>query len=107
VSVELRTAVRGIQPERFQAYLRSRGWRLEKDLSDEQGIVLWAHDGLQLDVPLRTQFRDYERRMAEAIAIVAEVEGIDPFALAGELLQDTLAVRVDSEAARLPTSTDE
>lgn len=106
MSAELRAAARGIQPERFQAYLRSRGWRLEEDLSDEQGIVLWAHDGLKLDVPLRTQLRDYERRMAEALAIVAEVEGLDPFALAGELLQpagDTLAVRVDSEAARSGT----
>ena len=100
MSVELRAAARGIHPERFQAYLRDRGWRLEEDLSDEQGIVLWARDGLKLDVPLRTQFRDYERRMAEALAIVAEVEGIDPFALAGELLQPAGGGVMDDEWER-------
>lgn len=106
MSTELRDAARGIKPGPLQEYLRSRGWHLEKDLSDERGIVLYARDGLVVDVPLRTEYADYERRVAEVLGIVAEVDGRSPLALAGELLQpagDTLAVRVDSEAARSGT----
>jgi hypothetical protein len=106
VSAELRDAARAIKPVPLQEYLRSRGWRLDKDLSEESGVVLYAHDGLVVDVPQRTEFADYARRVAEVLSLVADVEQRSPLALVEELIQpagDVLGVRVDSEIARSGT----
>ncbi|GAB5545419.1 MAG: hypothetical protein SangKO_051790 [Sandaracinaceae bacterium] len=104
--VEVRSAAAAIKPVTLQEYLRSRGWRLERDLSAAQGIALYGRDGQTIDVPQKPELADYPRRVAEVLGLVAEMEGRSPLALADELLQpvgDTIGVRVDSEHARSGT----
>lgn len=106
MSIDLRDAARSIKPVPLQEYLRSRGWTVEEDLAERVGVVVYAKDGLSVDVPQRTDFADYTRRVAELLELLAEVEHKRPLALIEELTQpagDVLGVRVDSELARSGT----
>lgn len=106
MSAELRAAAAAIKPVPLQEYLRSRGWTLEEDRSAALGVVSYARDGVLVDVPQRQDFADYARRVAELLALLAEVEGRSALALVDELTQpagDVLGVRVDSEQARSGT----
>src|SRR5690606_18521140 len=67
---------------------------------------VYARDGLSVDVPQRTDYADYPRRVAELLGLLADVEHKSPLVLADELIQpagDVLGVRVDSEVARSGT----
>ncbi len=106
MSPELREAAGGIRPVPLQEYLRSRGWQLQEDLTAERGFASYVCKGVAVDVPQRLEFADYARRVAEVLALVAEMEGRSPFALLDDLIQppgDVLGVRVSSEAARSGT----
>jgi len=106
MSSELREVAHSVKPVPLQEYLRSRGWKLQEDLSQSHGIVSYERDGISIDVPQRTDFADYPRRIAELLALVAELEERSPLALVEDLIQpagDVLGVRVDSEAARSGT----
>jgi len=98
----LREAATSLKPGAVQEYLRSRGWTLKEDLSVEYGVVLYEKDGGVLDVPLRSDYADYGRRMAEVIAPLAKIEGMTPLALLEDLARpagDVLAIRVHSDRA--------
>lgn len=106
MSTDLREVARAIKPVPLQEYLRSRGWTVEEDLSEKIGVVVYARDGLSVDVPQRTDYADYPRRVAELLGLLADVEHKSPLVLADELIQpagDVLGVRVDSEVARSGT----
>jgi len=69
-------------------------------------LCSYERDGIAIDVPQRTGFADYSRRVAELLALVAELEERSPLALVEDLIQpagDVLGIRVDSEATRTGT----
>ena len=102
---ELLQAAWSIKPVPLQEYLRSRGWRTEpgKLPTGVAPYVNDEHPGIVLDVLSDTSFADYGKRVAETLALLADIEDKSPLALAEEINQpagDVLDVRVDSEKTR-------
>ncbi len=100
MNADLRDRLQSIKPVAVQEYLRSRGWVLKEDQSAEHAVVLYERAGVVLDVPLRPDYADYTRRLAEVIEPVATLENVRIEALLDDLTQpagDVLAVRLQSE----------
>jgi hypothetical protein len=95
-----RSVLKSISPVSLQESLRSRGWELKEDLS-EQWFVLYERGGVMVDVPLNPDFADYARRVGEVVAVVAHVENVTVRALVDALTQPVGdAHRNDSEIPR-------
>ncbi|MDX2054235.1 MAG: hypothetical protein SFV15_17675 [Polyangiaceae bacterium] len=106
MNLDLREVARSLSPVTLQEQLRSRGWNVEHDRQDAQGVVVYRRDGVELDVPVRTDFADYARRVEELVGLLAELEKVKPTELLDTLLQpagDVLALRVHSEATATGT----
>jgi hypothetical protein len=100
-----RALCQAIRPVSLQEYLRSRGWLLKDDLS-ARGVVVYERDGVVVDVPLKPEYADYPRRVAEVLDPVAQLEGTSVATLVDDLLQpvgDVLAVRVCSDVTAAGT----
>jgi hypothetical protein len=100
MNTDLNHVLRSISPVALQEHLRSRGWALEEDLSEQQGVVVYGRNGVVLDVPLRVDYADYSRRLEEVIGPLARIEGVSTLELVDDLTQpigDVLALRVQSE----------
>lgn len=59
-------------PEMIDAYLRSEGWAFARELGDAWKI--YTLDGKRIEVPQRTDYADYVRRVRDALAVVAKVQ---------------------------------
>lgn len=100
MSSELREDVRGLSPIVLQQFLRSRGW---VPTETHAALVTYQREGVSLDVPMMPEYADYPRRAAEAITVLARVEGATTRWIVDELLRpdgDVLAVRVASDLSR-------
>ena len=83
---EMLQTLRGIAPSVLQEYLRNRGWSLAEDLSAE-GLVIYRSGDELVEVPLRQDFADYARRIAEVVEPVAVLQKMRPHALVEQLLE--------------------
>lgn len=63
--------VAAIRPVDLLGYLRAKGWREERR---DNNAALWSLGGEEALVPLRTEFRDYARRVLETLRTLAVVE---------------------------------
>ena len=105
MNLDLHDVARTLSPVTLQERLRSRGFALEVGRSGAD-VVVYHRDGLELDVPLRTDFADYGRRIEELVGLLAAVEKVSPLDLLDTLLEpagDVLALRVSSEATAIGT----
>ncbi|MBZ0116163.1 MAG: hypothetical protein K8H88_04195 [Sandaracinaceae bacterium] len=94
---ELRDAAKALKPVLVQEYLRSRGWKVLEDLSERTGIVVYERGGFEAEVPKRSDYADFARRMTEALEVIADSEKTSVLALVDDLGQpagDGLAIRL-------------
>ena len=106
MNIDLSRSVAAVKPGVFQEFLRSRGWTLKEDRSNQYGIAVYEREGVVLDVPLHQDYADYARRMVEVLIPLAEIEQVSPLALLDDLARpagDVLAVCVQSELAAAGT----
>jgi hypothetical protein len=84
-----------IKPVELSAYLRATGWS-EKVL--RSGWAVWVlGDDFEVTLPLRTDFRDYVNRIADAIRTLERAEDREaPF-----ILQDIQATTTDIIRVRI------
>ncbi len=74
-----------IIPEAVQNYLLRNGWVLDPAQSTHARATFEKPYCLGIDVPLRMDFGDYERRMKEALEAIAREESIPVSELLEEL----------------------
>ena len=55
------------------AYLISRGWQPHEN-SNNSNFALYHRDGYEVDVPQKPDLVDYDKRMVEALKLVAKAE---------------------------------
>lgn len=60
------------------AYLAANGWARERD---GRGGSLWRRDGERLFLPERTDYVDWDKRMAELVRDLADAHGTGEFGL--------------------------
>mgnify|MGYP003576479269 FL=1 len=97
-----------IEPDQLAIYLHHRQWVLASDLRNVAGI--WRKDGFEGEVvaPLRKDLKDYQRRVVDAISVLAEEEGRLSSMVArdvAELRSNTVSVRVihqDTKKGTIP-----
>lgn len=80
----MRSDLRALSPVTLQEQLRARGFHLQE--SDGR-VVVYRRGDHELDVPLRSDFADYSRRVEELIGILAVLEGIPTNDLVASLLE--------------------
>jgi len=96
------TELRTLQPQDVAAYLRSAGWQNTGDDGAKVSYWTWANAEAEVALPLTSAWRDYERRMADIVDILSQVENRSPTAIVDDLKQsgnDTLRVRLVSPLA--------
>lgn len=96
-----------IEPELLRSYLRSQGWRLDQEVApDIYAYSLPAgSERVQVDVVGR-QYRDFRKRTAELVEMLAQIQGCSPLALLEDLSTpegDVIEVRLESELTRSGT----
>ena len=67
--------LRRVTPPLLAAYLEAKGWRATEDWRGR--IMVWSKDGVDEDVlvPLRPRSDTYALRIAEALDLLARLEG--------------------------------
>lgn len=106
MTIDLRPHAAALKPVLVQEYLRSRGWSLAEDHSDESGVVVYRRHGQAIEVPQRPEYADYARRIQETVEAIAASEGLSVVSVFDDLTQppgDTLAVGLSSERTVLGT----
>jgi len=83
----------------LSAYLLAQGWRTVEVIGDRGlSMVSNRHPGFELLVPARSNISDFVRRMSQAIATLAEIEGRP----AETVVDDLRLVAVDAVRLRAP-----
>lgn len=103
MNIDVRSELRALSPVTLQEQLRSRGFQ---PVEGNGRVVVYRRGEHELDVPLRSDFGDYPRRVEELIGILATLEGVRPTELLDTLLQpegDTIALRVESPVTETGT----
>jgi hypothetical protein len=94
VRVEDREALGALRPLDVAAYLRSRGWS-EVDPSDDVPLSAWettsGAEKVEVLVPRHQEWRDYARRVREALETLGEIEQRSELAI----MRDITAVFMD------------
>ena len=97
------SALRSVTITDLAAYLRGTGWNPSSDLS--QSFVRWVRvlsgEQFELDVPAREDYRDYPRRIAEALSTLAVAETRSQL----DILQDIRRALVDVVRVRIEGAT--
>jgi hypothetical protein len=97
MQIDIRDVVAAIKPGALQEYLRSRGWALERS---DDGVASYRKGAAAVDVPLRTVFVDYVRRVSEVLETLRAVEDVSALGLLDDLTQpvgDVVAIGIVSE----------
>jgi hypothetical protein len=93
-----------LQPSAFLRYLRTRGWQEEEARNHKLMRFTRAVDQgtVEVEIPTRSTFADYARRVREAVEIVALVEGLPISEVCANLAMpsfDVVSFRFTGEAS--------
>jgi hypothetical protein len=93
------SSLQSLRPLEVAAYLRAEGWTEVK--SDPGRVAYWEKtidgDGIEITLPLDPKFRDYPRRIAEAIEVLEIAEKRSQL----EILNDLTVTLADVHRVRL------
>lgn len=67
-----------ISPEMAEKYLRAKGWTR---VGSVVTLIIWQRYPFEVDVPARSDFPDYGRRMVELLGVLAAAEKRSPLAV--------------------------
>jgi len=91
--------LRSLRPHDVAAYLRTRGWTLAESVPDRSSRYALGSSvtGYEVEIPLRTDFRDFHLRMGEVLSTLARAEKRSP----PEILRDLSLAGADVVRLRL------
>jgi hypothetical protein len=89
-----------VRPDALSSYLQANEWINQGQGTSLNGLALshiWAKGEYEVSVPLRVDFQDYLRRVAEVVDTIRRAEGRDSVEVASDLVNsgyDVVRVRI-------------
>jgi hypothetical protein len=96
--------LKSLNPEQVKAYLRSRHWEEQRQIEEQASLWIKCIEGdeaVEILLPLRPDFLDFPRRMAEVLKALETVEQVSQLDILSDLFTTAANVTIQGIVTNL------